>query len=351
MKKNFQITEQEKKEILEKHTLFKEALKSKVKKLMINEQDTPVEQDDSTPGGGEAFLRAARDKGCKIAKGGVLKNAPGKLTVLYKKADYDSANGYFKVGDELYIHDDFTFDVVTTDKDGNRTLAFQNRPWKCAALTAPIEQQVKTNIERTKQEGDWKERKDITDTDENVENPRMYEKKVVNGVTLYRNLSGAGIQAALTPRGQQILQKYQAAGGLLEKDVDPEKSKAYVKIKIGSTPDFSSDFYMYFDPTKTVRDPQIAKIIQTSIENLIPTDKKDCKKTIEDYYIDFKKKRPIEPNQLEAMKYKVQACKNEFYHDWGFLGGEKIDNILDIMSGVVSGGPSAYDEDSKWRIK
>ena len=344
MKKTFQITEAEKKEILEKHNLFREALKSKVQKLMISEQTTST-------GGGEEFLKAARDKGCKIAKGGILQNAPGKPPLLYKKADYDSANGYFKIGDELYIHDDFTFDVIKTDENGNRTLAFQNRPWKCAALTAPIEQEIQTNIERTKEEGDWKERKDITDTDENVENPKMYEKKVVNGKTLYRNLSGAGIQAALTTRGKDILKKYRAAGGLLEKDVDPEKSKAYVKIKIGSLPDFSSDFYMYFDPTQTVRDPDVAKKIQTSIESLIPTDKKDCKKTIENYYIDFKKKRPIEPNQLEAMKYKVQACKNEFYHDWGFLGGGKIDNILDIMSGVVSGGPSAYDEDSKWRIK
>ena len=102
MKPKLIINEQERKEILEKHNLFKEALKSKVRRLMISEQSVPT-------GGGEEFLRAARDKGCKIAKGGILQSAPGKPTVLYKKADYGSANGYFKVGDELYIHDDFTF--------------------------------------------------------------------------------------------------------------------------------------------------------------------------------------------------------------------------------------------------
>ena len=59
----------------------------------------------------------------------------------------------------------------------------------------------------------------------------------------------------------------------------------------------------------------------------------------------------IEPNQLSALKYKVQACKNEFYGDWGFMGGGKIDEILDILSGVKVGGPSSYGDDSKWRLK
>ena len=56
----------------------------------------------------------------------------------------------------------------------------------------------------------------------------------------------------------------------------------------------------------------------------------------------------MEPNQLAALKYKVQACKNEFYGDWGFLGGRKIDNYLDILSGDKEGGPLS---DSKWRIE
>jgi hypothetical protein len=51
------------------------------------------------------------------------------------------------------------------------------------------------------------------------------------------------------------------------------------------------------------------------------------------------------------LKYKVQACKNEFYGDWGFMGGGKIDEILDILSGVKVGGPSSYGDDSKWRLK
>jgi hypothetical protein len=345
MKNRFQITEQEKKEILEQHNLFKEVLKSKskVKRLMVNEQTTP------TSGGGEEFLKAAREK-CKFAKGGVLRSAPGKPKVLYKKADLNDDNGQFKIGDELYIKDNFTLDVVMTDADGKRTMAY-NKTWTCPELTKPVEDQVNSNLEKTKKEGDWKTKEEVLkiDTEQNIADPQMYDTTVANGVTLYRNKSGAGIQSALTERGKQIFEKYKANGGLTEKQVDPEKSQTLVKVKIGSKPDFSADFYMYFDPQSTVRDPEVAKNIQTSIEQTIPTDKKDCKTSIENYYTNYKKKRMIEPNQLAALKYKVQACKNEFYGDWGFLGGNKMDKILDIMSGGV-GGPSKMGDNAQWRL-
>ena len=167
MKLILEVNDQEKKEILEQHNLFKNALQSKVKKLMVNEQ--------TQPGGGVEFLKAARDKGCKIAVGGVIKSAPGKPSVLYKVADYDSANGYFKKGDELYIKDDFTFDVVSVDASGNKTLSASNKKWACSALTKPVEDQIKTNIDLTQKEGGWKKRGDITDTDANfsVENQQV----------------------------------------------------------------------------------------------------------------------------------------------------------------------------------
>ena len=346
MKNRFQITEQEKKEILEQHNLFKEVLKSKskVKRLMVNEQATP------TSGGGVEFLKAARDKGCQVAKGGVLRSAPGKPTVLYKKADFNDDNGQFKIGDELYIKDNFTLDVVITDADGKRTMAY-NKTWTCPALTKPVEDQVNANIKKTKQEGDWKTKEEVLqfDTEQNISDPQMYDTTVVNGVTLYRNKSGAGVQVALTPRGQEIFSAYTQNGGIPQNKVDPEKSKTYVKVLIGSKPDFSEDFYMYFDPTQTVRKPEIAAKIQAAIEKTIPEDKKDCKTSIENYYTNYKKKRMIEPNQLAALKYKVQACKNEFYNDWGFLGGNKMDKILDIMSGGI-GGPSKMGDDAQWRL-
>lgn len=346
MKLILEVSEFEKKEILKKHGFIKDVLERKSKKL-VQEQEIP------NIGGGVEFLKAARDKGCKIAKGGVLKSAPGKPTVLYKKADYDSPNGYFKVGDELYIKDDFTFDVITTDANGQKTLTFTNRKWNCPALTAPIEQQVKTDIQRTEQEGEWKKREDIQDTDANVENPQMYEKQVVKGQTLYRRISGKGIGAGLDKRQQDVIAKYKKMGGKLEKEVSELESKTWTKKLVSPKTDrlFSEDLYMYFPPD-TITNTTITQEFQKAVTSQTPTDSKDCKSAVESYYMAFKKKKVITPDLLDAMKEKVQACKNQYYKDWGGLlsGGGKLDNMLDVMSGVVSGGPSAYDEDSKWRL-
>jgi len=349
MKPRFIINEQEREEILEKHNLFKKVLQSKVKRLMVNEQATPT-------GGGVELLKAARDKGCKIAKGGVLKSAPGKPTVLYKKADYNSDYGYFKIGDELYIKDNFTFDVVTTDANGQKTLTFTNRVWKCPALTEPFEKQSKQNIDRIKQEGNWKTKEELIkdgDTEQNIENESLYEKTVVDGTTLYRRRSSSSIGTGLTKDQKDVINKYIAQGAKLRKDLDAEQAATWVAVTVSPAGQlFSQDLVMYFDP-ETVNRPEIAKLLQTNVEKRIPTDIKDCKITIEKYYDDFRKKRPLEPNELAMLKNKTQACKNEFYKDWGgiFSGGNKLDEILDILTGLKAGGPSSYGEDSKWRLK
>jgi len=348
MKLILEVSEIEKKEILKKHGFIKDVLESELEKKVLEEQSTPK------PGGGVEFLKAARDKGCKIAVGSVLKSAPGKPTILYKKADYDSPNGYFKTGDELFIKDDFTFDVRVTEPDGTRKMSFTNRKWTCPALTAPIEQQVKTNIERTEQEGDWKKREDITDTDANLENPQLYEKKVINGVTRYRRVSGKGVGAGLDKRQQDVISKYKAQGAKLEKEVSELESKTWTKKLVSPKSDnlFSEDLYMYFPPN-TITNQGITDSFNQALVDQTPKGSADCKDLIEKYYVAFKKKKVFTADIFDATKEKVQACKNQYHHDWGgiFSGGKKLDNILDIMSGVVSGGPSAYDEDSKWRLK
>jgi hypothetical protein len=346
MKLIFEANEQEKREILEQHNLFKKVLQSKVTRLMVNEQSTPLT--------GVEFLKAARDKKCKIAVGGVIKSAPGKPSVLYKLADYDSANGYFKKGDELYIKDDYTFDVVTTDATGAKTKSAQGKKWACPAMTADAEAASKLNVDKTKQEGEFKTKEELlkVDTEQNIENPVMYEKKVVNGVTLYRRKISGGIGAALTEDQQKIVDKWKSQGAKLRKELDPEEAKTWVSRVVSPASEgyFSQDLIMYFDPTVTVKDATITTTIQTAVTNRIPTDQKDCKTTIEAYYLAFKKKRPLEPNEFEALKAKTQACKNEYGGDWSALsGGRRMDNYLEIMSGGV-GGPSRRGEDAKWRL-
>jgi hypothetical protein len=138
----------------------------------------------------------------------------------------------------------------------------------------------------------------------------------------------------------------------LRKELDAEQAKTWISKVVSPASEgyFSEDLIMYFDPTITVKDEAITSNIQKAVEQRIPTNQKDCKNTIETYYLAFKKKRPLEPNEFEALKYKTQACKGEYYKDWGVLsGGRRMDNYLDIMSGGI-GGPSRAGDDAKWRL-
>jgi len=246
--------------------------------------------------------------------------------------------------------------------DGSGKFQFSPSKWSCAgvqqataaAATAATAAANAADTSLVQQEGGWQEAKDIKTTRENLENPKMFEKKVVNGVTLYRSVPGSGITGGLTPDQTKVIEKWTKQGAKLRKDLDPEQAKTWVSRVVSPASEgyFSQDLVMFFDPEK-VNDISIAQKIQTDVERRIPTNVKDCKMNIEKYYLNYTKKRPLEPNELAALKGKVQACKNEFYGDWGviFSGGNKMDNILDIMSGVKSGGPSSYGDDSKWRIQ
>ena len=128
MKSALKISGEEKKQILEQHDSFKSKIQSKVKRLMINEQT----QTDNTKV--RDFLEKARQY-CKIAKNGKFMSAPGKPTVLFKIADYNSEAGHFKEGDKLYIKSDFTFDVISKDEKGKEFKSASNKMWKCDQLT------------------------------------------------------------------------------------------------------------------------------------------------------------------------------------------------------------------------
>jgi hypothetical protein len=227
--------------------------------------------------------------------------------------------------------------------------------WSCdVTAVAKAKTAVDANLSKVKKEGDFKTKEDLlkTDTEQNIENPVMYEKKVVDGVTLYRRKISGGIGDALTDDQQKIVSKWNSQGAKLRKDLDPEEAKTWVSRVVSPASEgyFSQDLIMYFDPTVTVKDATITTTIQQSVQNRIPTDQKDCKTTIEAYYLAFKKKRPLEPNEFEALKAKTQACKNEYGGDWGALsGGRRMDNYLEIMSGGI-GGPSRRGDDAKWRL-
>ncbi len=321
----FNLQEDEKSRILSMH------------KSLIKEQatDAPKSIKDQL----EVFIT----NGC-VKNGKVVPMKSGKFAIKQESTKTPGKFRYFFIDNTVGMNDETGKFQILPNKWACNTEVIQSN--------ASAKQASKANVEKVKKEGEWKTKEDLlnTDTEQNIENPVMYEKKDFNGTILYRRKVSSSIGAALTDDQRKIVDKWTSQGAKLRKDLDPEQAKTWIARVVSPASEgyFSQDLIMYFDPSVTVKDATITTTIQNSVANRIPTDQKDCKVTIEAYYLAFKKKRPLEPNEFEALKAKTQACKNEYYGDWKALsGGRRMDNYLDIMSGGM-GGPSRRGKDSKW---
>ncbi len=244
--------------------------------------------------------------------------------------------------------------------DGNGKFEFSPSKWSCNAVqqatldASTVTQQAANteDINRVKTEGGWKEASEIKTTRENLENPKMFEKKVVSGVTLYRSIISSGVTGGLTDEQIKIIKKYTDLGGKLRKDLDAEEAQTWTsKVVYPAGTLFSQDLVMFFPPSNIAgaEGANIEDQFNKAITNQTPTSKKDCKNTVEAYYQAWKTKKRIEPNTFIPMKEKVQACVNEFDGKWGGMLSS-IDNYVETLRGG-SGGPLSYGEGSKWRLK
>ena len=219
-----------------------------------------------------------------------------------------------------------------------------------AAATAATNAANAADTSLIKLEGGWEEAKNIKTTRENLENPQMFEKKVVNGVTLYRSIIDKGVRAGLTDEQIKVVKKYTDLGGKLRKDLDAEEAQTWSsKVVYPAGTLFAEDLVMFFPPKNVVGADggNIEQQFTKAISNQTPTSKRDCKDTIEAYYEAWRTKKRIEPNTLLPMKEKVQACANEFEGKWGGVLS-RIDNYVEVLRGDREGGPLS---DSKWRIE
>jgi hypothetical protein len=242
--------------------------------------------------------------------------------------------------------------------DGNGKFQFLPGKLDCSevqqaaaqAVTAATQAANAADTALVQQEGGWKEAKDIKTTRENLENPKLFEKKVVNGVTLYRSVISSGVTAGLTPEQIKVIKKYTDLGGKLRKDLDAEEAQTWTsKVVYPAGTLFAEDLVMFFPPSNVVGADggNIEQQFNKASANQTPRSKKDCRDTIEAYYEAWRTKKRIEPNTLLPMKEKVQACANEFEGKWGGVLS-RIDNYVEILRGDREGGPLS---DSKWRIE
>lgn len=338
----FNLTEGEVKNILEMHSKMKKETK------VISEQTA-----DSPEPTLQQKLQSLIDDGC--VKGGVVvqmgSTNPNKQYAI--KQESTKTPGKYR-----YFFIDNTYGTVVDGKFKYGTEKWECNTNKIQSDKASSESQktaTTSNIENLKKEGGWKTYDELiaTETKENINNPAMYEKKVVDGVTLYRRTSGKGITGGLDQRQQDVINQFKAKGAKLENEVTELQRKAWTRKLVSPKSDglFSEDLYMYFPPN-TITNTEITSAFQDAVNDQTPTDASDCKTSIEAYYMAFKKKKVFTDDVLSAMKEKVQACKNEFYGSWGaFGGGKTIDGYIDMLTGKAPGGPSSYGDDSKWRLK
>ena len=326
--KNNLISESEVKEILSMHKSLKE---QDEKKISLDVTSDLVK------------LRKAITAGC--LKGGKILTNANQSKYVYRATS--------KSGKTV----DFTADMNYKFGDGSKS-----GKWKCdeiaqmAATAAQVAQQQAANVADTsllQQEGGWQEAKDIKTTRENLENPLMFEKKVINGVTLYRSVPGSGITGGLTPDQTKVIEKWKGKGAKLRKELDPEEAKTWSSRVVSPSSEgyFSQDLVMYFPPENVVgaNGSSIEQQFNSAVSSQTPSSKGDCKNTIEAYYKAYVSKKKIQPNTFEPMKEKVQACVNQFDGKWGGVFSI-VDNYIKTLRGGT-GGPLSYGEDSKWRLK
>jgi len=331
MKKISQI---EKNSILEMH--------SKLRKPLISEQ---------VVGDSKSKLTKMLSDGC--IKNGKIVELQSKNPILQFAIKQESTKtpGKFRY---------FFADNRVGTFDGNGKFEFSPSKWSCnavqqATLDASTATQQAANTEdinRVKKEGNWLEASETKTTRENLENPKMYEKKVVSGVTLYRPVISSGVAGGLTDEQTKVIKKYTDLGGKLRNELDAEEAQTWTaKVVYPAGSLFSQDLVMYFPPSNIVgaEGTNIENQFKKAITNQTPTSKKDCKNTVEAYYQAWKTKKRIEPNTFIPMKEKVQACANEFDGKWGGMLSS-IDNYIETLRGG-SGGPLSYGDDSKWRLK
>jgi hypothetical protein len=201
----------------------------------------------------------------------------------------------------------FFFIDNTVGEMENGSFKYLPEPWECDQNAVKNKTSIKSNIENIKKEGGWKTYDELiaTDTRENISNPAMYEKKVIDGIELYRRKVSGSVGEALTDDQKQIIDKWKSQGAKLRKELDPEQAKTWRAQVVSPKSEgyFVQDLVMYFPPT-IVTDTEITARFEDAVREQTPESADDCRKTVEAYYMAYTKSKDIEPNMLSAMKEK-----------------------------------------------
>jgi len=187
-----------------------------------------------------------------------------------------------------------------------------------------------------------------------LENPALWDKEQVGNIFVYKKKGTVSGQTS-DPNNQirqQYAQQLEADGY----DIDPTDTEkgglssirfydAYPNAPRGIFPDNQLIWYKLSSNTS----PDIIKQRQAD-ESM---ERSACKDSIESFYDEFiitKGTQITDRGKISRMRTQAQRCKNKYEGKWG-LGGGKFDEMLKVLSGRKSGGPSSSGDDAIFRLQ
>lgn len=239
------------------------------------------------------------------------------------------------------------------------TQAFKN-PTDCPAmenLGKPTEDQVNNEylIAQDKKDG-FAEVGELRAKGEDIRelsNPQIWEKRQRGNVAVYKRVGTTSGGMAQTD-SQRVA--WIDRLGQLGYEVNPESTEKETMIpvrlygqKIPGLPEglFPAEQIVYIRRGQTTG----SRLSQSEKDEDV--DRKTCKDRIENFYNKFmySKGRPITNiTTLNIAKDEAQFCKNKYEGKWG-IGGGKYDEMIQLLMGRKTGGPSSSGDDSIFRLQ
>lgn len=188
-----------------------------------------------------------------------------------------------------------------------------------------------------------------------IDNPAVWEKKGPYGnVVLYkrRGTASGGMNQTDAQRKEWIAKLDRLGYDVNPNDVDKEKMtpvRLYSRNIPGLPPLlFPADQIVYIKQGQTSG----SRLSQTLKDEDV--DRKTCKDRIQDFYDYFMRVRNgraiTNLTTLEIARDEAQFCKNKYEGKWG-IGGGKFDEMIQLLSGRKTGGPTSSGSDSIFRLQ
>ena len=342
--KNFLVEESERIEILKRHRLLSEQTN--------NSRD---------------IIQAGISAGCFGQKGsdvyfGMVESPKGSGNYVFQKGTNDATmknQGYVVVR----IRPDNTYYYVKPGQNGQPSEFTQPRPLPkpCAAMAnfgkkteQELDNEYKISLAK---KGGFAELPELRakgeDTSE-ITDPAVWETKGPFGnVTLYKRIgtTSGGMNQTDAQRNAWIT-KLDQMGYSVNPENTEKESMIPVKLygqKIPGLPEglFPAEQIVYIKKGQTSG----SRLSQSEKDSDV--DRGTCKNRIENFYNKFmySKGRPItDISTLNIAKDEAQFCKNKYEGKWG-IGGGKFDDMIALLSGRKSGGPSSSGDDSIFRLQ